>query len=254
MLDATTLLSIARSVPTSALFPVLASALENRADDEAFVALETAHAIACDAEESWTTAPGDDDDAHLLAYSDAIDAARDALRTVCVERDVPRTWIATDETGSVDQVLGSLTIADARASARDWAEDGGYDTSEGTVYLRYRIRCALTREEEDVRIALQPKAPKCPGPDNEGGEHDWQSHYGIVGGLKENPGVWGHGGGVLVREVCMHCGCGRTTDTWAHDPATGEEGLESIRYEPRKYECELARLHEEETTFEGEAV
>jgi integrase len=27
--------------------------------------------------------------------------------------------------------------------------------------------------------------------------HDWQSPWSVLGGLKENPGVWGHGGGVV---------------------------------------------------------
>jgi hypothetical protein len=71
-------------------------------------------------------------------------------------------------------------------------------------------------------------------------DHDWQSPHALVGGLKENPGVRGHGGGVVIHEVCVHCGTLRVTDTWAQNPSTGEEGLESVRYEAGKYADEVA--------------
>ncbi len=52
-------------------------------------------------------------------------------------------------------------------------------------------------------------------------EHAWASPVEVVGGLKENPGVFGHGGGVRIREVCRHCGAYRITDTWYQDPTDG---------------------------------
>jgi hypothetical protein len=58
----------------------------------------------------------------------------------------------------------------------------------------------------------------------------------LVGGIEENPGVWGHGGGVVINEACVRCGCGRTTDTWAQDPSTGRQGLESVAYEEGAYD------------------
>lgn len=37
--------------------------------------------------------------------------------------------------------------------------------------------------------------------------HDWQTPYEIVGGCKENPGVWSLGGTKMAfHEVCSHCG------------------------------------------------
>jgi hypothetical protein len=53
----------------------------------------------------------------------------------------------------------------------------------------------------------------------------------VVGGHRDNPGVFGHDGGVIIREVCRHCAAYRVTDTWAQNPATGEQGLESVTYE-----------------------
>ena len=54
--------------------------------------------------------------------------------------------------------------------------------------------------------------------------------YDVVGGCVENPGVWGHGGGVVYHEVCAHCGALKTVDTWAQNPENGVQGLTSVRY------------------------
>lgn len=207
-------------------------------------ALESAKAHAEAAEEAWFAYPADEEDEHVLAYSssadDAVEYARTALRDALVDSDLPRSWSATEETGSVTKDLGELTIVAARETARAWASDGNYDTSEGTVFQTYRIRCEETGEDESVQIELQPEEPSCTDV-----EHDWQSPIELVGGIAENPGVWGHGGGVVIHEVCMHCGCERVTDTWAQDRATGRQGLESVRYEPGKYADEVAFLRAE---------
>lgn len=40
-----------------------------------------------------------------------------------------------------------------------------------------------------------------------GGEHDWQTPFSLVGGIKENPGVWSLGGTKMsFHEVCSCCG------------------------------------------------
>lgn len=82
-------------------------------------------------------------------------------------------------------------------------------------------------DEDCIDIAIDPIEPGC----EEWHEHDWYSPHDIVGGLEENPGVFGHGGGVIIVEICRHCGCRRTTDTWAQRPDTGKQGLRSIQYE-----------------------
>jgi hypothetical protein len=78
-----------------------------------------------------------------------------------------------------------------------------------------------------VTVAVQPPEPDCA--DDRG--HRWHAPHELVGGLEENPGVWGHGGGVISKDVCRFCGVVRTVDTWAQDPETGEQGLESYSYE-----------------------
>ncbi len=95
-------------------------------------------------------------------------------------------------------------------------------------------------DRESHKVAIEAEEPEC----EDGGEHDWQSPYDILGGCKENPGVWGNGGGVIINEVCVKCGCGRTIDTWAQDMTDGEQGLRSVSYEVGKYAEELANRND----------
>ncbi len=78
---------------------------------------------------------------------------------------------------------------------------------------------------ETYTIRVDVAEPRCAG-----AAHDWQAPYDVVGGIEENPGVWGHGGGVIITAVCAHCGMYRVTDTWAQRRDTGEQGLRSVTY------------------------
>lgn len=81
-------------------------------------------------------------------------------------------------------------------------------------------------EERDITVSIEPEAPHCLAD-----EHDWQSPHSVLGGSEENPGVWLHGGGAIIRECCAHCGWYRVTDTWAQRRDTGAQGLTDVRYE-----------------------
>lgn len=120
------------------------------------------------------------------------------------------------------------TLEEALAAAREKVESGdsGYDLSEGTVYADYYVTNAVTGECDSFSVTWEAQEPAC-----EDDEHDWQSPYELLGGIKENPGVWSHGGGVIIRECCARCGRYRITDTWAQRPDTGEQGLREVRYE-----------------------
>jgi hypothetical protein len=117
--------------------------------------------------------------------------------------------------------------------------DGG-DWGEVTETLFFNIHVWLEdgdgerSDEQTIALTLDPDEPACCEDD-----HDWQSPHEIVGGIKENPGVWGHGGGAIITECCMHCGCKKTTDTWAQNPETGEQGLTSVSYEENAFTAEL---------------
>ena len=139
--------------------------------------------------------------------------------------------------GGASEAIEAVSLDEAREMAEDWLRDGMWDTSEGTVYVHGRLLWTdADGEEQDeaVDVTIQPTEPACSV-----GEHDWQSPHAIVGGLEENPGVWGHGGGVVIHEVCMRCGCERVTDTWAQDPSNGKQGLRSVSYERGKYAAEV---------------
>jgi hypothetical protein len=105
-----------------------------------------------------------------------------------------------------------------------------------TIWVKIHAIDLNTEETASRKYAIHPSPPKCSDGSR---EHAWESPHAILGGLAENPGVWGHGGGVISHEVCMRCGCERTTDTWAQDRSDGEQGLESVAYEAGKYADEL---------------
>lgn len=66
----------------------------------------------------------------------------------------------------------------------------------------------------------------------DGEDHDWQSPYSVLGGIKENPGVWGSGHGqVIIKSVCACCGMYRTTDYGATNFSNGTQTTRTS-YEP----------------------
>ncbi len=136
------------------------------------------------------------------------------------------------------------------AAAQDYVDGGDWNVDSKTIWVTVYVIDADARdaylneasddepERSSHKIEIAPAEPAC-----QDGGHDWRSPS-FLHGLKENPGVVGHGGGVLVTECCMHCGCARITDTWAHDPSTGEQGLESVEYLPGEYADEVERFEQ----------
>lgn len=132
------------------------------------------------------------------------------------------TYICNDGNGDVE-----IKAESPQDAAQEYVDGGEFSPGrgEGTTW----VNVAVTDSEGDVtrcKIAIDPDEPDCTGE-----AHDWQSPIRIVGGIKENPGVHGHGGGVTIHEVCALCGCHRHRDTWAQDSEDGTQGLQSVRYE-----------------------
>lgn len=149
-------------------------------------------------------------------------------------------WIASDGTAEVEYSAASdgEHAAEAYVADGDWG-DRSTRTDWISVYAWRRgwallppdgddeaeaIELTIDREWHSVEIA--PDEPDC----TDGHEHDWRAPYSVLGGLRENPGVQGHGGGVVITEVCAHCGTYRVTDTWAQRSDTGEQGLRGVEY------------------------
>jgi hypothetical protein len=143
------------------------------------------------------------------------------------------------EGGHWYETVDAASASDALAIARENVDRGNYPEAEGTLYIDIRARRVDDHDDEETdTVVLPPEEPECSHDDG----HDWQSPYRLVGGLKENPGVFGHGGGVIMHSVCMRCGCERVTDTWAQRRDTGEQGLTEVSYEPGKYAAEVATV------------
>lgn len=135
-----------------------------------------------------------------------------------------------------------------RRAAEKYVNEGNYPSENRTYWVRLRV-WRVGYEPEDgswkefddsvyITVARHPDTPSCVE-----GRHKWRSPLSVVGGIAENPGCWGHGPGVIIRQVCSKCGIYRTMDTWAMNPATGEQGLVSTCYEPAD-ERSLAWLRE----------
>lgn len=156
------------------------------------------------------------------AAAEAAAAARDAARAALRDSDEPREYEINDGNAWWTITSRPSTLKEDVAES---VRDGDWDNSS-SWWWHGVSRCELTGEEESHTVEMPAEEPEC-----EEDEHDWHSPHSVLGGLKDNPGVWGKGGGVIVREVCAHCGVYRVTDTWAQDPQTGEQGLRAVSYE-----------------------
>lgn len=146
-------------------------------------------------------------------YTEADDAE-------AVERALPEGW-TVDFSSQIKLASGEYRAPLVHAP-RTYTLRFGDDS---TVWIDVEIHDD-NDEYETITVSVDPLEPEC---DDEEG-HDWQSPHSVLGGLESNPGVQGHGGGVIIREVCACCGAYRITDTWAQRPDTGEQGLRSVEY------------------------
>jgi hypothetical protein len=121
--------------------------------------------------------------------------------------------------------IESMTAADAAAEHARYCTEVDRD-EDTTWWLHVTVVHGDEKTAEDIMVEIHPPEPACEATCG----HEWIAPYELVGGLRENPGCWSHGGGLISDEICRHCGCKRITDTWAQDPETGAQGLTSIRY------------------------
>jgi hypothetical protein len=193
--------------------------------------------------ENWTSKSYTDRNAEIVRR--LIDAGEaDKALEIAQERG-SLSYVADDGNAEVEYEH-ALTPEEA---AQDYVNDGSWGDVASTtwvnVYVWARYTVGDVSVDEDDRshhkIALNPDEPECSE-----GSHDWRSPYCLLGGLEENPGVWGNAGGVIVKEVCIHCGCKRIRDTWAQDREDGTQGLDSVEYEEGAYDADdLGRAREE---------
>lgn len=130
-----------------------------------------------------------------------------------------------------DGNAGIVIEADSPAeAAQEFVDTGDWGEIESTDWIHVHVTpCdedgTIKGERERITVTLEPEEPACTHDDG----HDWQTPEWL-GGCSENPGVWGHGGGVQGTYVCGRCGRYKDWDTWAQDPCTGQQGLNSVSY------------------------
>lgn len=140
----------------------------------------------------------------------------------------PAEWLVTQDE---DQYLREAwTLAGALDQAVDGVNASGY-ARETTTWVDVRVTHDITGQSAKETVAVDPDEPECQSHLG----HDWQSPHALVGGDPADPGVFGSGGGVKITQVCLHCYCGRLTNTWAQRPDTGAQGLTSVSYEPDQF-------------------
>lgn len=141
------------------------------------------------------------------------------------------TTYVCDDAGCGNDIL--IEAASPYKAAREYVEGADWGQDEGTTWVDVVVTPLdddgerLDDETVTITVAVDPPVPPCSGD-----EHDFQSVYELVGGLQDNPGVYGHGGGVTIHTVCVHCGVHHHVDTWAQNPENGEQGLTREWYEP----------------------
>jgi len=159
------------------------------------------------------------------AADEALITARQALRG----SDCPRSWDLAEAGEVYRQTLASSAEQALDLARENFARDN-YADDEGTLWIDLVVTCDETDECESVTIQSDAVEPPCTE-----AAHDWQRPYKLVGGSKENPGVWANGGGLIFKDVCLHCGCKKVTDTWASRPDNGRQGYTAVSYEPGAY-------------------
>lgn len=150
--------------------------------------------------------------------------------TTTTATDSTTTYTLRDDGGSTEEIEAT-DLDDAREQAIEWAEGGEWNLDEGPAHIDVRIE--QDGETVDcVTVHLEQTAPKCVDKH----DHDWGSPISVVGGIDENPGVWGHGGGVTITTCCLRCGAKRVVDTAATD-GSGRT-CEEVTYDARYYVSE----------------
>lgn len=136
-------------------------------------------------------------------------------------------WRADDGNAEVEYPHA----ADGHAAAAEYVRTGDWGERDATKWLdvwAWRVAYvwnaadetwdSVILDREKHTITLDPVEPDC-----DGKTHNW---------LSCDTWPTAHGGGVIDKDVCTHCGMYRVRNTWAQRPDTGEQGLESISYEP----------------------
>lgn len=133
-------------------------------------------------------------------------------RYLCWEADAGIEWAeAIDAESAEDAAEQYVRAVDYRG------DDDNEDKLGRTVFVPVRVseRGSDLDEAEVITVQLDPPEPPC-----------WDE----VGHAWEEGTAYGNGGGVIIREKCTGCGWVQVTNTWAQNPANGEQGFRTVTY------------------------
>lgn len=138
-----------------------------------------------------------------------------------------KTFLIGD--GQVDETILANDMEEAKSLAADWIREGSWDCKceiDVQVAEIDADKEVVDREWITVEVGEDPPEPECYAD-----EHDWQTPWRLLGGLRENPGVWSKGGTTMVyRSVCKNCGCYRTETDYGCQRNPGQP-TRSVEYD-----------------------
>jgi len=130
-----------------------------------------------------------------------------------------RKWIVDD--GQCSEQFEAADAEEAKAVAEAWLAEGEWGHG-GCV-----VDAAVRSEDGAERFGVEITVPADEDALDEyhvyhqttGHEHAWKAPHEVVGGVRENPGVWAvtDGTGVSITEVCQ---CGAYRHTYSDTPET----------------------------------
>lgn len=135
--------------------------------------------------------------------------------------------------------------AEAGERTRDWIEGGDWGDDGAIVSARWELYEGDNADGDPVedgheQVEIEPDhdtlmrragAPAdC--------DHEFISTYEVEGGLRENPGVWSHGGTTMsFRSHCRHCGLQKREVSYGSQRNPGQS--DRVEYEmPATAECD----------------
>lgn len=180
----------------------------------AYIAAQESAEAAQDAYDAYDGTDSAEED-RLCAASIAADAALDAAHIALAQSDEPRDYEFSDGGGGTETY--HLCPSEVDDKWLDWMATGEWGDCTKTSWVHGSYTDEFDNRTRRI-YTLEADEPEC----IDGEDHDWRSPYSVVGGR--------HGGGAISTDVCAHCGRYRVSDSWAQDPETGEQGLESTSY------------------------
>jgi hypothetical protein len=131
------------------------------------------------------------------------------------------------EDSGASEIIEAESLEAALEAAREWASEGSYDERVMVKVYVDEIDAdgeAIPGEHASDEVAAgpepKPKETECGADDN---DHEWDSPLELVGGCRENPGVFSTGGTSFRYEyICSKCGMYKTVCTSGTQRNPGE--------------------------------